>query len=372
MRAVRAVLTAMQTQKRDFPDDDEEEMALRCIESVTLPRFVSDDVPLFRHILCDLFPKVQKPRDKRVTLRLAIAQVCKDMNLQPEVDLVDKTVQLYETTLVRHGLMLVGLPCSGKSTSLHILVQALCWLRDKGTLKHGVHLRTLAPKAETLESLFGHYSISGEWHDGVFGAIFREMALASNDDEQWIMCDGPVDATWVENLNTLLDDNKRLCLVSGQIIDMTPQMRQLFETRDLANASPATVSRCGMVYYADKPTLYWRLHLESWLKNLPSSYNLDDVLMLSNLFESAVGPLLSFVKTKCTTYAVAQELSLVQSFMFLLRTMLYARENAAYAESLAVCDRANELESAFLFACIWSIGGVVDQKGRELFNEFFR
>lgn len=65
---------------------------------------------------------------------------------------------------------------------------------------------------------------------------------------RWAMLDGPVDSEWIENLNSVLDDSMMLCLSNGERIRLMPGSRILFESDDLSNASPATVSRCAVIF----------------------------------------------------------------------------------------------------------------------------
>lgn len=68
---------------------------------------------------------------------------------------------------------------------------------------------------------------------------------------QWIIFDGDVDPEWVENLNSVLDDNKLLTLPNGERLAIPPNVRIMFEVQDLKHATLATVSRCGMVWFSE-------------------------------------------------------------------------------------------------------------------------
>lgn len=52
----------------------------------------------------------------------------------------------------------------------------------------------------------------------------------------------------MESLNSVLDDNRLLTLPSGWRIKFGPNVNFIFETHDLSLASPATVSRMGMIF----------------------------------------------------------------------------------------------------------------------------
>jgi dynein heavy chain len=261
---------------------------------------LAEDVPLFNGIISDLFPGVIQQKIDYGELLKSINQSCEKFNYQPQDSFIKKCIQLYETTVVRHGLMLVGPSGGGKSSCLRVLQNSLTQLQGvtapNGSKFQKVKMHVLNPKSITMGQLYGEFDQqTHEWTDGILSCLMREGTEDTSPTKKWYVFDGPVDAVWVESMNTLLDDNKKLCLTSGEIIKMNTTQTMMFEVADLAFASPATVSRCGMIYM--EPGALGNLPLvQSWLnkqkQNMSKSHYVVFKPLATTLFELFLEPAL--------------------------------------------------------------------------------
>lgn len=189
------------------------------------------------------------------------------------------------------------------------------------------------------------------------------------------MFDGPVDAIWIENMNTVLDDNKKLCLNSGQIITLTDRMTMMFEVDDLSYASPATVSRCGMVYM-EPGALGSDPLIKSWMNTLPDSFKLRKQLIptIRDLFQKYLHDMLKFARKNCPEPDVSCDNNLVQSCFRILDCYFadYIESEVKKVTADDIEDLEASIEQLFIFALIWSIGGTSTLEGREKFNNKLR
>ena len=296
MRALKAILTAC-GRLRQVLDWSEDQIGLRALKDVNLPKFTTNDIPLYQGITSDLFPGIELPKPDYTTLMNAMINQCKKMNLQPKEDFLRKCIQLYETIMVRHGLMLVGHAFSAKSSVIQILKRAFTEINNEDFAP--VVTDFINPKSIKQTQLYGLFDEdSGEWTDGVLALIIVGRANEESKDRKWIIFDGPVDAVWIENMNTVLDDNKKLCLASGAIIKLKPEMTIMFEVEDLAVASPATVSRCGMVLLEPKQ-LGFEVLIESYCTTLKSYIDEKIVEKVKEIFFYLFNLSMEYVYREC-------------------------------------------------------------------------
>jgi len=368
MRAVISVLKAAGALKRQFPNEMEDVIVLRSICDVNLAKFLSQDIPLFKGIISDLFPGVVLPEADYTHLLSGAYATCETLNIQPVPIFMEKVIQLYEMIVVRHGLMVVGPPLAGKTSAWKVLQGALTTMDELKVMECTLGEHELAadafvinPKAVTMGQLYGCFDpVSHEWSDGVLAETYRNASRANDNRRKWLLFDGPVDAVWIENLNTVLDDNKKLCLMSGEIIAMSAYMNLIFEPMDLAVASPATVSRCGMVYM-EPEKLGWRPFLHSW--SVTTGLVVGDVQVLTSYFESFVDPILEFVRRNLKELAPTTNTMLVRSTLQLLGCLFKDSQTEISMSSL---------QMYFMFATVWSFGASTDKEGRHLFDVFIR
>ncbi|XP_062266298.1 dynein axonemal heavy chain 3 [Platichthys flesus] len=375
MRAVKSVLTAAGNLKLNYPEENESVLLLRALMDVNMAKFLAQDVPLFQGIISDLFPGVVLPKPDYDLLLKALNDNIAKLNLQPVPWFISKIIQVYEMMLVRHGFMIVGEPLGGKTCAYKILAAALGDLyKAKLMDEFAVNFSIINPKAITMGQLYGCFDpVSHEWSDGVLATTYRDQAISTSEKRQWIIFDGPIDAVWIENMNTVLDDNKKLCLMSGEIIQMSAKMSLIFETADLEQASPATVSRCGMIYM-EPHQLGWTPLRDSYMNTLPESLNSEYIELIMDLFEWLVQPCLDFIDRECRFVILTSPIHLAFSLMRLYTCLLdeISASGMEGAQDLSGMQTTMWLQGLFLFAVVWTLGGTITGDSRKKFDIFFR
>uniref|UniRef100_A0A8P0S8H0 Dynein axonemal heavy chain 11 n=1 Tax=Canis lupus familiaris TaxID=9615 RepID=A0A8P0S8H0_CANLF len=353
LRAIKSVLVVAGSLKRGDKNRPEDQVLMRALRDFNLPKIVTDDIPVFLGLVGDLFPALDVPRRRAPHFEQVVRQSTLELRLQPEESFTLKVVQLEELLAVRHSVFVVGNAGTGKSKILRTLNRTYVNMKQKPTWND------LNPKAVTTDELFGFiHHATREWKDGkiiyscvgLFSSILREQANLKHDGPKWIILDGDIDPMWIESLNTVMDDNKVLTLASNERIALTPSMRLLFEVHHLRTATPATVSRAGILY-VNPQDLGWNPYVASWIDRRRHQ---SEKANLTILFDKYIPACLDKLRTSFKTITSIPENSLVQTICALLECLL-TPDNVP-------SDSPKEVyEVYFVFACIWAFGGTLLQ-----------
>ncbi|KAF8561861.1 hypothetical protein P879_05011 [Paragonimus westermani] len=328
LRNVLTVLRTLGAYRRAHKTDSEEQVMMRVLRDMNLSKLVDQDEPLFLSMLDDLFPGVTSSTP--------------GYNLD--------SIKLYEMQRVRHGVVILGPPGSGKSKGIAVLLRTLT---ERGQPHRELRMN---PKAVTTAEMFGHLNApTHDWTDGIFTTLWRRTMRLKSQEHCWIVLDGPVDAIWIENLNSVLDDNKTLTLANGDRIPMVPNCKVVFEVDSVDNASPATISRNGMVYISSG-SLSWSPLFEAWVQTQTKCVRDAISSLVENIFPS----LMKFLEMESANRVVYLEAFYIRQFCDLFSGMVDEHADDAKLVNIAV------------FCLIWSCGCLLDVDERIKMDHYLR
>lgn len=244
LRAVKTILnTAGILLSKKESQASEESVVIASVCQCTEPKLVAEDREIFKGIIEDMFPleeaPVQEDNELQTLLQDSIScamperykgRFCDSVEHDVFVSkaavsndlLVKKIVQMNNLKNHRGSFMVIGDAGSGKTTALNALARALNRMAKEST--SGAHafvrVQKIFVKVFTESELYGYADTAGVWHDGLLSRCIRSVSNDDQSDEKWIVLDGTNDATWMETLNSVLDNSKLLSIPSGERISV--------------------------------------------------------------------------------------------------------------------------------------------------------
>ena len=247
------------------------------------PQFNKFEETIFRsiadHVFCD--EGDSKFIFQQFDVYKTIEELCRSKHflVNPTRNYIHKVVSLFESLYARRGLLLIGRAAVGKTTSVRLVHDSLPILSDLPVplpthflefVNAKVDSYVINSKAYSYENLYGRFhSFDNSW---VEGSVEKVLTRASQGYQEmgtqtWLVFDGPIDTVWMEYLNSALDDTSRLSLANGKFVNVPSNFRFIFESSDIFNCTPASISRCGTVCITEND-IGWESLMKTWLQKM--------------------------------------------------------------------------------------------------------
>ncbi|XP_031757885.1 dynein gamma chain, flagellar outer arm isoform X2 [Xenopus tropicalis] len=331
------------------------------LNDVVGPRMTGSNFLVFKQIVGDVFMGMYDPQGARQIsqkeLERAIAVKAEENQLFPHSPWLNKVKQFYNLSLVVPGIIVAGPPASGKSSCIRALVQALNHLQvspEEPTHKL-VKINPLSVDQSNL--MFGSQNTSGIWEDGIVTYVWKRAIRSRNNT--WLWFDGQLSSSWCDNFNSVLGPEKELHLSNGDHLEVPDNLKLIFETTDLQLASPATLTKAGILYIEGE-ALGWKPLSKVWL----DGRNQQENAVLSKAFYKTLDPIFNYILHDATPVVPVTEVCLFRTCTNLLAVMLNDKAQSIGGQL--------HIERLFIFCLIWSVGALIDRTERKKFSDLLK
>ncbi|XP_040612918.1 dynein heavy chain domain-containing protein 1 [Mesocricetus auratus] len=381
-----------------------------------------------RELLCGIFPNASHVLAEPVTHRLmrsVVVEELQQLGLLPTPNTLMSLEQLSQALSRASGILLLGPAGSGKSTcwkSLLKIQNRLAAMEQTSTQGfQSVEIAHLYPSVLSTQEFLG-WSEGPSWHYGIFPKLLHAAPHCKSVDseeqlkeftgiQQWIVCDGAPNSTWIDSITCLLSDPPQLSLPNGQQIARPLSTFFLMEVAEASGMSPTVVGRCALVWCCGEQT--WQSMLNVLMASLPHEYHLlqETIVELNHLAEVLVPAVFRFLtrigassllqvhghQTVCPGVAEVTSLARILRALLDPHLPLYEEEKPRVQEDLNGSDlgtqsfkssknrvqfdsdNVNKKQrkhllaiSSFLFATIWGFGAHLPSRHWSVFDNFMR
>ena len=377
MRSIKSLLLMAAFKRHFYRDAEEEKILLAAICDCNFPKFTAADATLFKGLLVDIGFGVDDDLTALVSQSESegayLLQAMKAFDFDVSPDYFQKILQFQKTADIRFGILALGPIDCGKTS----MVGLAMYSRTQDCL-HSKHLYCINPKCLSAHELYGCFQpTTKEWQDGLSAKLFRDIHAgdAKCKHFQWVVFDGPIDALWIENMNTVLDDNECLCLANGERLQLSrSRMRIVFEVDEVFSASPATITRLGVVYVNEKLLSSFSVSIRFLKLNLKGHIweRFEDVIL--DLFRSKLPNAIDFVRAEGKENVSSTTTNLCLSCCHTFAAVLHSLQIFNSDSQIDSCsiDVYQSIKDVFFFSVIWSVGANGDLLSQDKFNVWIR
>ena len=211
-----------------------------------VPGLHAEELEDFTELFQSIFGQVEMAMGSHKLLNDA----AKKLELSTPHKWAAKVQHFHVMSLEHRSVAVIGPPGCGKSTAIRLVMCV------RGAQQKQKKVR-IYPRALACSEMYGHFDVSNTWRVGIFASLWAKANTDSGGTlSTWVVCDGPLHASWTSYLHTVLDSTRVLSLPNGERIHMAPGTRMVFESGDMSDSTPALVTRVPVIaFFANEITV---------------------------------------------------------------------------------------------------------------------